>query len=301
MRRAIALFILASSILAVGAAPVLAVVAGDEPATAIAVGPGTATYDSSAMSENSAVDPATCGDLPGALSNTMWFRYAPTRDAMTIVDVNSFVSEDGTTDFLAGVAVYRVQGSTHTLITCAAYPATIFLPAKGGATYLILVAGLNAEATGEPELSDRGGTFDLTIQPIKGRVLRDHFHDAGSFVDEESCSEPMTVSWDDNGTFKTFLDASGARRYTTFFQGATTFAVDGGATLVIKYAQTFTDRLDGTGVITGLAQDVWLDGQRVVKDVGRLVFDFETGEVLFDAGRHPQWYEGLDICAELGI
>jgi hypothetical protein len=301
MRRQLLASILAILLLAIGVPVATAAEPGDDPGTAIDVGAGVSTFDSTEMTSGPD-DPEACKDFPGPVSNTMWLRYEPARSGTTIVDVNSFVSSDGSTDFLAVVFVYRDDGGSLTLIDCGAYPATVFLPTEGGASYLIMVAGLSAEATGEPELSDRGGTFDLIITAIKGRVIVDHFHDAASFVDEEGCpGGPLTISWDDNGIFKTFLDKSGPRRYTNFFQGTTWFSADDGSTVEVRYAQSFTDRLDGSGVITGLAQDVWLDGQHVIRDVGRLVFDLETGEVTFDAGRHPQWYEGLDICELLGL
>jgi hypothetical protein len=274
---------------------------GDDPGTAIDVGTGESLWDSTEMTQGPD-DPDSCKDFPGPEFATMWFRYEPDRSGTTIIDVNSFVSEDGSTDYLAGVFVFRLDGGSLTQLDCGAYPATVFLSAQGGATYLIMVSGLSSEATGEPELSDRGGTFALTITTVKGRVISDHFHDAQEFYDEFACpAGGMTIAWDDNGHFKTFLDRNGPRRYTTFFQGTTWFTSDSGQTVAVRYAQTFSDRLDGTGVITGLAQDVSLDGKHVIRDVGRLVFDVETGEVLFDAGRHPQWYEGLDVCELLGL
>ena len=302
MRRRLLAGIVALLLLGTGVPVAVAAEPGDSPGTAIDVTAGVSTWDSTDMTQGPE-DPASCKDFPGPEFATMWFRYEPTRRATTIIDVNSFVSEDGSTDYLAGVFVFRDDGGTLTQLDCGAFPATIFLNAQAGATYLIMVSGLSTAATDEPDLSDRGGTFDLSITAIKGRVISDHFHDAGEFLDEEGCpGGAILVAWDDNGNFKTFLGATGPRRFTTFFQGSTTFTdVGDGQTLTLKYAQTFFDRLDGSGVITGLAQDVWLDGKRVVKDVGRLVFDVETGEVTFDAGRHPQWYEGLDICAELGL
>jgi hypothetical protein len=294
--------IVALLLLVVGVPAAAAVEPGDDPATAIDVGAGISTWDSTDMTPGPD-DPDACGDFPGPQYATMWFRYEPSRSGTTIVDVNSFVSEDGSTDFLAAVFVFRLDGGSLTEIGCGAYPATVYFGAERGATYLIMVSGLSSEATGEPELSDRGGTFDLMITAVKGRVVHDHFHDAGEFFDEFACpGGGLTISWDDNGHFKTFVDRNGgARRFTTFFQGTTWFTSETGQTIEVRYAQLFTDDLDGTGVITGLPQDVWLDGEHVIRDVGRLVFDFETGEVLFDAGRHPQWYDGLDICAHLGL
>jgi hypothetical protein len=302
MSRQLLAAVVALLLLVVGAPAALAGEPGDDPGAAIDVSAGVSTWDSTDMTQGPD-DPDSCKDFPGPEFATMWFRYEPSRKGPTIVDVNSFVSEDGTTDYLAGVFVFRDDGGTLTQIDCSAFPASVFLTAQAGATYLIMVSGLSTEATEDPDLSDRGGTFDLSITAVKGRVLSDHFHDAGESLDEEGCpGGPILVSWDDNGNFKTFFGTTGPRRFTTFFQGSTTFTdVGDGQRLTLKYAQTFTDRLDGSGVITGLAQDVWLDGKRVVKDVGRLVFDVETGEVTFDAGRHPQWYEGLDICAELGL
>ena len=301
MRRLITSALVTLLLVATGAFPVLAEEPGDEPDTAIAVDPGTSTWDSSLMTENAADDPANCDPFPGPLFATMWFRWDAGRGGNTIVDVNSFVSSDGLTDFLAVVFVYRDDGGTLSLVGCSAYPATVTLNAARGASYVIMVAGLSTEATEEPDLSDKGGTFDLMITTIKGRVLRDHFHDSGSFVDEYLCDVPVTLAWDDNATIKTFFGTDGVRRFTSFYQGATSFSVEGGSTLVLKYASTFTDRIDGTGRYTGLAQDVWLDGRRVVKDVGLLIFDFQTGEVIVDAGDHPQWYTGLDFCAQLGV
>jgi hypothetical protein len=300
MRRVSALIALVVLAIASVGAPVSAAEPGDDPATAIPVVAGVGTYDSSAMG-TSAADPAACDPFPGPLSATMWFTYTAARDALTTVDVNSFVSADGSTDFLAVVFVYRVNGGPPELVGCSAYPATVVFGADGGATYQIMVAGLSAEATGEPELSDRGGTFDLSIAALRGRVQRDHFRSSETFVEEFLCSEPITISWKDNASFKTFYDRSGPRAATVFYSGWTSFARDGGSTLTLRYAQTFRETFDGTATIVGLAQDVWLDGKRVVKDVGRLVFDLETGSVIFEAGDHPQWYEGLDICEELGL
>jgi hypothetical protein len=230
----------------------------------------------------------------------MWFRYVPTKDALTIVDVNSFVSSDGSTDFLAVVFVYRDDGGTLTLIGCGAYPATVYLPAEAGATYLIMVAGLSTAATGDPGLSDRGGTFDLTITPLRGRVQRNHYQAAGSFIEEEACAVPVTIAFDDKINEKTFFDSTGPRMFTYHLVGSSRFTTEAGASLTIRYAQTFSDYFDGTASIVGLAQVVIVDGHRIVADHGRLVFDINTGAVIFEAGGHPQWFQPADICGLLG-
>ena len=83
---------------------------GDEPDTAIPVSTGEAIYDSTAMTSNAAVDPASCGEFED-FSNTMWFSYTPAKSGVTLVDVASFVSEDGSTDFQAIAFVYRVESN----------------------------------------------------------------------------------------------------------------------------------------------------------------------------------------------
>jgi hypothetical protein len=273
---------------------------GDEPSTAFRVTLGTAQYNSSAMTANASVDPAACGEFEG-FSNTMWFSYTPSRRALTIVDVSSFVSPDGSTDFLAIAFVFAKHGSSLDLVGCSAYPATVFFTAAAGTTYLIMVGGLGADDTGEPELSDRGGTFDLTIMTIRGRVITDRFHDTGSFVDEELsavCGFEVTVSFDNRGTSKTFFSTSGTRMFTFFIVGSTTFSTEDGRKLTFSYAQPFQDRLDGNVAILGLPIKVRLDGKLVTLDAGRLVIG-PDGSIVFEAGKHPTFDEGVDVCGLL--
>ena len=273
---------------------------GDEPSTAIPVTLGTARYDSTTMTANGSVDPFACGDFEG-FSNTMWFSYTPSRKGLTMADVNSFVSPDGSTDYLAIVFVFAQHGSALDLVGCGAYPATVFFPAEAGTTYLIMVGGLGADDTGDPALSDHGGTFDLTIAAIRGRVLTDRFHDVGSFVDDQlssDCGFQVTVSFDDRGVSKTFFTASGVRMFTFFVVGSTTFSTVGGRALTFSYAQPFRDQLDGNVTILGLPIKVTLDGRLVTLDAGRLVIG-PDGSVVFEAGPHPTFEEGVDICGLL--
>lgn len=139
--------------------------AGDEPSNAIATTIGENPFDSSASMANAADDPSTCGsDFPGPYAATIWLEYTATKaDRSLTVDVNSFVSEDGSTDFLAILFVYAHTGSGLDLVGCRAYPATVDFEATAGTTYLFMVGGLSAAVTGEPELSDHGGTGILSI------------------------------------------------------------------------------------------------------------------------------------------
>ena len=293
------------AVLAVGVTPALAALPGDEPSTALAASVGTAQYDSTDMTE-SAADPTSCPDpeFGGGFTNTMWFSYVPDRDGLTMIDVNSFVSSDGSTDYLAGLFVYAQTDGGLDLVACNAFPATVFIPAESGTTYLIMVGGLTAAGfpDDDPALLDRGGTFDLTIEPIRGRILRDHFHDADTFVDPfltEECGDgDVTVSFNDRGTAKTFFTATGPRAFTFQISGSTTYQMDGGPIVKISYHETFHDYFDGTASEIGLPIKVVVDGELLLLDAGKLVFG-PDGELTFEAGPHPIFHEGFDLCALL--
>jgi len=270
---------------------------GDEPASAIPASTGTTQYDSTDMTQSSA-DPVACPDpeFDGPFYNTMWFSYAPTRDALTVVDVNSFVS-DGSTDFLAILFVFAKTGGGMNLVGCSAYPATAYLPAEAGTTYLIMVGGLSSTAVDDdPTLLDHGGTFDLTITPVRGRVLRDHFHASDTFVDDESCPAGTIVgSFDDQGSSKTFFDATGPRVFTFHISGRTTYRIGDGPIVTLSYHQTFWDYLNGNVANIGVPVKVRIDGRLFSIDAGKVVFG-PDGSILFEAGPHPELHDGHDLC-----
>jgi hypothetical protein len=300
MARSLAVLVCLAALLALPPAAAGAPLPGDEPSTAIAASVGTAQYDSTDMTANPAVDPAACGEFEG-FSNTMWFSYTPAKSGQTLADVFSFVSEDGSTDFLAIVFVFAQHGSSRDLVACSAYPATVSFRAEAGTAYLIMSGGLGADDTGEPALSDRGGTFDLTITAIRGRVLTNRFHASDTFVDPElsdACGFDVTVSFDDRGADKTFFSSTGVHMTTGFINGQTTFTGNGHV-VKFTYANGFRDRLDGLFTIVGLPLKVWLDGKLLSVDSGQLVLD-QDGNPVVDRGHHPVFYEGVDICGLLG-
>jgi hypothetical protein len=253
----------------------------------------------------SSADPDACPDpfFDGPYFNTMWFTYAPARDGLTFIDVNSFVS-DGSTDFLAILFVFAKTDGGMELVGCSAYPATVTIPAEAGTTYLIMVGGLSSTAVeDDPALLDHGGTFDLTIQTVRGRILRDHFHDSDTFVDKGLTSEcgdgDVVVSFDDRGSAKTFFDATGPRAFTFHISGRTTFQMGDGPLVAVTYHETFRDYFDGTTAHTGIPVKVTVDGGRPFQlDAGKVVFDAE-GNITFEAGPHPQLHNGTDLCALL--
>lgn len=280
------------------AGPAAAVEPGDEPGTAITVGTGVSRYDSTSMTESGA-DPADCApDFAGPFSNTMWFSYTAERTALTVVDVNSFVSVDGSTDFLAIVFVY----ASSQLVGCSAFPATVMFGAEAGTTYTILVAGLPTGECCPPELSDRGGTFDLSITAIRGRVLIDKFTNSATFLDEglsEACGFDVSVSFNAKIIVKTFFSATEARAFTATVVGSTTFTAADGTTVLIRYAQIFRDTLDGKIAFIGLDIRASVNGHPVVFDAGKIVLG-PDGQVTFEGGPHPVFYNGFDLCAALG-
>jgi hypothetical protein len=178
------------------------------------------------------------------------------------------------------------------------------LPAEAHTTYLIMVAGLSSTAVDDdPALLDHGGTFDLTIQPIRGRILRDHFHATDTFVDERLTEEcgggDVVVSYDDHGDSKTFFDATGPRVFTFHISGRTTYRMGDGPVVTVTYHQTFWDYLDGTSANIGMPVKVTVDGGRPLQlDAGKVVFDAD-GNITFEAGPHPQLHNGTDLCALL--
>ena len=287
----------AALLLAAVPASVAAVVPGDEPSTAIAATVGTTQYDSTSMTESGA-DPIACGEFED-FTNTMWFSWTAPRSGLTLVDINSFVSE-GATDFLAILFVYADTNGQLTPVGCSAYPATVTFQASAGTKYVILSAGLGADDTGEPELSDRGGTFDLTIQQIRGRIIADRFHDSDTFVSEfwsEECGVEVTTSFDDRGMSKTFFTSTGVRMFTFMIVGSTTLST-ADASITFTYAQPFRDTMDGNVTILGIPQKVKVDGKFLIVDAGRLVLGPDG--VVFVAGPHTQFETGVDVCALLG-
>lgn len=296
MRRALMIGF-AAVLLAALPASVAAAEPGDEPSTAITALIGTTQGDSTAMTESSN-DPTSCGEFED-FTNSMWFSWTAPRSATTVVDINSFVS-DGSSDFLAILFVYADTNGQLSLVGCSAFPATVTFQASAGTKYVILSAALGDDDTGEPELSDHGGTFDLSIQQVRGRIITDRFHRVDTFVDEfwsDQCGVEVTTSLDNRVMSKTFFTSTGMRMITFMIVGSTTLST-ADASVTFTYAQPFHDTLDGRVTILGLPQKVWVDGKMVILDAGKLVIGPDGVE--FVAGPHPQFETDIDICGLLG-
>ena len=301
MRRSLAVLAMLAVLLGLPATTAAAL-PGDEPSTAIPVSLGTTQYDSTDMTVNPTVDSHSCGIFED-FSNTMWFSYTPTTTAQTLFDTFSFVSPDGSTDFLAIEFVFEQHGSSLDFVACGGFPATVSIKARAGTTYLIMIGGMGADDVpgAPPELTDRGGTFDLTIMTTRGQLLTDRFHDSDTFVDDglsSECGFQVTVSFDDRGVSKTFFSSSGLRMTTGFVNGMTTFSTEGGRVLSLTYANTFRDLGRTEFVQVGVPIKVRLDGKLISVDSGRLVFD-QNFDLVVEQGHHPVFFEGIDICSLL--
>ncbi|HET8652555.1 MAG TPA: hypothetical protein VFM13_08295 [Gaiellaceae bacterium] len=104
--------------------------------------------------------------------------------------------------------------------------------------------------------------------------------------------------------FPVFITADGERRITTFADGrvmthrqvTNTWSANG-KTVTNYQTVTFIDEA-GVRTVVGNLFSIRIPGQGlIVQNMGRVVFDVATGEVLFEAGPH----EALSaICAYLG-
>lgn len=76
--------------------------------------------------------------------------------------------------------------------------------------------------------------------------------------------------------------------------------VSNGKTALFSFHYTFAfHEADGTDTFNGLPIKVRLPGKGiVVLDAGKLVIDAETGEVIFEGGPHPFFYEGFALVCE---
>jgi hypothetical protein len=129
----------------------------------------------------------------------------------------------------------------------------------------------------------------------------DKFTESDTFIDEglsEECGFQVTVSYSDKIIVKTFFSGTEPRAFLFKISGWTTFTAADGTTVLVRYAQVVQDPFDGTLTFIGLPIRASVDGHTIVIDAGRLVIG-PDGEVIFEGGRHPTFFEGWDICGAL--
>jgi hypothetical protein len=138
-------------------------------------------------------------------------------------------------------------------------------------------------------------TLHIEEEPVLNEFLTDF------------CGFPVTNTFTGDIRTTTFFNSTGEpvrqqALFTTFV--ATIDNPENGKTLVDNNASAVITNFEaGTDTIAGTVFNINLPGfGNVVLDAGRLIFDTETGEVLFEAGHHDV-VDGTDdpepICAYL--
>ena len=138
-----------------GALPAAAVEPGDEPETAVPIAEigVPQDYDTSAATENPAVDPTDCdgefGQVDGPFTETFWHAFTPAASGDLIVDVNSFPDPEAQ-GFLAIVFVYSGSPGNLSLVGCNAFGSTVRFEATAGTTYYAMTGSLPETPGGGP-------------------------------------------------------------------------------------------------------------------------------------------------------
>jgi hypothetical protein len=114
------------------------------------------------------------------------------------------------------------------------------------------------------------------------------------------CGTTILVRVDDSVRVTTFFNADGSpREYTALIRGSTTWTnAATGSTRTQSYARVIQNAFSGTPTFLGLAVKVVATGVHQV-DAGRITVDFQTFDVLFEAGPHPSFYSTDSPCDDL--
>src|SRR6266540_555577 len=134
------------------------------------------------------------------------------------------------------------------------------------------------------------GTLALALAATAGATppTTETFHDEGSMIDTELCGFAINASFEVDDRITTFYDSAGdpirvVERVT--FLGTLTngdkSVVDNDNWVVVH------DLVGGTDIFLGTVFNINVPGEGiVVLDAGRVIFDAETGEILFEGGPH---------------
>jgi hypothetical protein len=134
------------------------------------------------------------------------------------------------------------------------------------------------------------GTLALAFAATAGATppTTETFHDEGSMIDTELCGFAINASFEVDDRITTFYDSAGdpirvVERLT--FLGTLTngdkSVVDNDNWVVVH------DLVGGTDIFLGTVFNINVPGEGVVVlDAGRVIFDAETGEILFEGGPH---------------
>jgi len=296
----------------------------DEAAGATALSLGVPLdFDSSAATE-AASDPTSCdgshGSFPGPYFASVWFKFTATSTGQ--LNLSAPTMQNDPNQFLAISFVYQKTSSGMTLIDCTAFGNDASWPAKKGATYLIMEAGLSSAVTEDPDFSDRGGTGTIAIT----RSANANHYSYIDFFTNRDCAFPVSVSVQGNGQFRLRPDRHGdATPYyfdnyewhtvTTNPANGKWFREDGNG----LYRDLHITNVSGT-VYTFVAQETGrpyslttMDGEKIFVDRGRLLTTFQVDTkgdddlsndefiegswaLLDENGSHPGFFFDGDFC-----
>jgi hypothetical protein len=317
---AVALMLIAMSAgTALAAAPT-----NDTPAGATALTLGVSVdFDSSDATE-AATDPTSCdgshGSFPGPYFASVWFSY--TAKSSGQLNLSAPTMQNDPDQFLAISFVYEKTSSGMTLIDCTAFGNDASWPAKKGATYLIMEAGLSSAVTEEPDFSDRGGTGTVTLT----RSANENHYSYVDYFSFEDCGFPVDVTASGNGQFRLrpgkhgdptpyYFDNYEWHTVTTNPANGKWFREDGNG----LYRDLHITNVEGT-VYTFVAQETGrpyslttMDGTKLFVDRGRLLTTFQVDThgdddlsndefiegswaLLDENGSHPGFFFEGDFC-----
>jgi hypothetical protein len=285
---------------------------------------GSAIDFNSADATISATDPTTCngshGAWPGPYYASVWFSV--TSPSAGQLYLSAPTMQGVPNDFLAISFIYEKAASGMTLVDCTAYGNDATWPAKKGATYLIMEAGLDTSVTTEPEFSDRGGHGTIAVTRTANAA---HY----SYIDRFSysdCGFTVNVVHENSGTFHLrpgrqgdttpyYFDNYEWHTVQTNPANGKWFREDGQG----LYRDLHITKVEGT-VYTFVSQETGrpytltdMNGNRVFADRGRLLTTFQVDtkgdadlsndefiegsfQLLDDNGAHPFWHFDGDFC-----
>jgi hypothetical protein len=114
------------------------------------------------------------------------------------------------------------------------------------------------------------------------------FHEEGSFVDSELCPFDVNVTFEVDARITIFYDSAGEPiRVVESVTFIGTLSSGGKSVVDNDNFVIVHDLREGTDVYLGTVFNINVPGAGIaILDAGRVVFDAETGEILFEGGPH---------------
>jgi hypothetical protein len=298
--------------------------ANDEWTSATPLALGVPLEFNSAAATEAGTDPTDCngshGPWPGPYYASIWFSFTATSAGQ--LNLSAPTMQGDPNQFLAISFVYQKTPSGLTLIDCTAFGNDASWPAKKGATYLIMEAGLSSIVTDEPDFSNRGGHGTIAITRTPNANHYSYF-DAFTYSD---CGLTVNVTTQGSGQFRLRPGRHGDATPYVFdnyeWHSVSTnpangkwFREDGNG----LYRDLRITKVEGT-IYTFVAQETGrpysltaMDGTKVFVDRGRLLTTFQVDTkgdndlgndefidgswaLLDENGSHPGFFFDGDFC-----